>query len=87
MVTPRHVIDWLFAQQAADGLFREPEAQGKTAWLRKKLGLSPPPSRRLADRAYSREEIVGQVRLLITQQLNIQEFAEDDRFVEDLRMD
>ncbi len=88
MFTPRQVIDWLAGHQARGHFFTEPERPLKNTWWRKLRKLPPPPRQpvRLEARNYSREEIAHHVRFIILDFLGVEEFEEDDRFVEDLGM-
>ena len=70
MLTPRRVMDWIFAQQAKGALFSAP-------------GSSPP----AGFHGFTREQIAERVREIVREQLGVQEFSDDDRFIEDLRMD
>jgi len=70
MLTPRRVIDWMYAQQEQGALFSVP-------------GRKPPSG----FRCFTREQIAERVREVVREQLGIEEFSDDDRFIEDLRMD
>lgn len=87
MFTPRHVIDWLVDQQSKGNLFSEPQPPPTNTWWRKIRDLPPLPSCRLEHRNYSREEIAEHVRKIIYDQLGVEGFSEDDRFIEELGMD
>ena len=87
MMTPRQVIDWLFEAKAQGKFFTEPEPPLKNTWWRELRKLPPQKSARLPDRTYKRDEIATHVRAIITDVLGVEEFSEDDRFVEDLAMD
>jgi acyl carrier protein len=86
MVTPRHVIDWLVEQQSKGLFFSEPEPLPINTWWRELRGWRPLKSSRLEERNYTRDEIASEVRDIIRDQLAVDEFSEDDRFVEDLGM-
>jgi acyl carrier protein len=86
MMTPRHVIDWLLAAQAQGKFFTAPEPPPKNTWWRELRKLPPLKSSRLPERTYTRNEIAAHVRAIITDILGVENFSEDDRFVEDLGM-
>jgi acyl carrier protein len=81
IVTPRELIDCVLAMQQRGELFITPEPK-PVRWFGKVR-----PSVRLEKRDRTREEIAVVVRELIRENLGVDQFDDNDRFIEDLGMD
>ena len=64
MLTPRHVIDWMCAQQEQGALFSAPGSKAPRGF-----------------QGFTREEIAERVREIVREQLGVEEFSNDDRFM------
>ena len=82
-LTPRALIDLLWAKHERGELFARPLRPG----LLQRLGWARLPNFRLTGKVEPREALAERVREIIREQTGVSRFSDDDRFIEDMRID
>ncbi len=81
--TPRALIDFLWAKHQRGELFIKPPP---LPGLLQRIGWVKPPEHGLRHVLKTREALAGKVRAIIKEQTGIVQFADDDRFIEDMNI-
>ncbi len=81
--TPRALIDFLWAKHQRGELFIKPPPR---PGLLQRIGWGKPPEHRQRQVLETREVLAGRVRDIIKEQTGVGQFADDDRFFEDMNI-